>query len=278
VQDARARYAGVLGSPIAHSLSPVLHLAAYEHLGLTGWSYRAIECEEQDLPQLIGRVRGDPAFGGYSLTMPLKLAVLPLVDELDRRAEQVGAVNTVVPREGGLFGANTDVPGMVNALREGGIDAVTTPVVLGGGGSAQAAIAALGLLGATKVTVVVRNRHRVAGLVAVADRSGVELIARDWSPAGLPAADLVISAVPAAAWEALAPWTQNWPAATTLFDLVYAPWPTVLADAAMRAGAPVLGGLELLVHQAVGQIELMTGHTVDVSVLRAAGERALAAR
>jgi shikimate dehydrogenase len=281
VQHAQAglgRYAAVLGSPIAHSLSPVLHMAAYEHLGLAGWSYRAIECAEQDLPQLIDQVRGDPAFAGYSLTMPLKLAVLALLDELEPRARQVGAVNTVVPREGGLFGANTDVPGLVNALREAGINTVANPIVLGGGGSAQAAIASLAVLGATKVQVVLRNRRRVAGLAEVADRSGVELVARDWSPAGLPEADLVISAVPAAAWEALVPWAQHWPRATSLFDLVYAPWPTVLADAAMRGGALVLGGLELLVHQAVGQIELMTGRTVDVSVLRAAGERALAER
>jgi shikimate dehydrogenase len=272
------KYAAVLGSPIAHSLSPVLHTAAYQHLGLSSWSYRAIECTEPDLPRLIGQVRGDPDFAGYSLTMPLKLAVLALLDELEPRAGQVGAVNTVVPRESGLFGANTDVPGMVNALREAGIDTLANPIVLGGGGSAQAAIASLAVLGATRVQVVVRNRRRVAALVEVADRVGVELVARDWSPAGLPEADLVISAVPAAAWEALAPWTQRWPPETSLFDLVYAPWPTVLADAAMRAGARVLGGLELLVHQAVGQIQLMTGRTVDVSVLRDAGERALAAR
>lgn len=276
-------HAGVLGSPIAHSLSPVLHRAAYQHLQLDDWSYQAIECTAQDLPQVLQAVRRDPEFGGYSLTMPLKLAVLPLLDERESLAEQVGAVNTVVPRAGGLYGANTDVPGMVNALRGAGITAVANPVILGGGGSAQAAIAALALLGATRVVVVVRNRERVAGLAAVAERSGVELVAWDWPPpdrpvAGLADADLVISAVPGGAAQSLTPWAHDWPPATTLFDLVYAPWPTVLAEAARQAGARVLGGLELLIHQAVGQVELMTGRTVAVAVLRAAGERALAAR
>ena len=271
-------HAAVLGSPIAHSLSPVLHRAAYEHLALEGWSYRAIECTADALPERISQARRDPSFGGYSLTMPLKLAVLPLLDDLEQLADQVGAVNTVVPQAGGLYGANTDVPGMVSALQEAGITSIANPVVLGGGGSAQAAIAALGLLGAAKVSVVVRDQRRVDGLAAVAERSGVELVIRDWSPAGPDEADLVISAVPAGAREALAPWARNWGPATALFDLVYAPWPTPLAAAAERAGARVLGGLELLVHQAVGQIALMTGRTVDVAILRAAGERALAAR
>ena len=119
--------------------------------------------------------------------------------------------------------------------------------------------------------MVVRNRAGSPGLAEVAERSGVELVVRDWIAGRAAEADLVISAVPAAAAEALAPWAQRWPPGTGLFDLVYAPWPTVLADAARRAGARVLGGLELLVHQAVGQIELMTGR--DDRRGRAAGRR-----
>lgn len=262
--------AAVLGSPIAHSLSPVLHKAAYAHLQLAGWSYRAIECTSDGLPALVQRAGVDPEFGGYSLTMPLKIVVLPLLDELEPLAERVAAVNTVVPREGGLYGANTDAPGMVNALREAGIAAVVNPAVLGGGGSAQAAIVALALLGAQSVRVAVRNRERAARLAAVAQRCGIELVIAEWHPALLFGADVVVSTVPANASEALAPLAAAWPSEAALFDLVYAPWPTPLAAAASQAGARVLGGLDLLVHQAVGQVALMTGQHVDVAVLRQA--------
>jgi shikimate dehydrogenase len=268
--------AAVLGSPIAHSLSPVLHRAAYAHLQLSDWSYGAVECTVEDLPDLIRRGRNDSGFGGYSLTMPLKVAVLALLDELEPLARRVGAVNTVVKRERAMYGANTDVPGMVAALLEAGITTVTRPVVLGGGGSAQAAIAALGVLGAPGLRVAVRNRARAASLAAVARASGIELAVEGWDPAVTRDSDLVISTVPAGASDALAVWAAAWPANAALFDLVYAPWPTPLAIAARQAGAPVLGGLDLLVHQAVGQVALMTGCQVDVAVLRAAGERALA--
>ena len=271
-------WAAVLGSPISHSLSPVLHRAAYAHLQLTSWHYEAIECTTADLPGVIRGARDESDFGGYSLTMPLKISVLPLLDELEPLAQRVAAVNTVVKRDGILYGANTDVPGMVNALREAGVTAVANPLVLGGGGSAQAALAAVALLGASKVRVAVRNRARAEGLSAVAARCSVELTIADWDPALLEGSDLVISAVPGSAAHSLREWGAGWSRDTTLFDLVYAPWPTPLAAAARLGGARVLGGLDLLVHQAVGQIALMTGRVVEVEVLREAGERALRGR
>jgi shikimate dehydrogenase len=263
-------WAAVLGSPIAHSLSPVLHRAAYAQLGLTDWSYDAIECTTHALPELISRGRGDADFGGYSLTMPLKVAVLPQLDELDPLAQRVGAVNTVVRREAGLFGANTDVPGLVNALLEAGVTGPRQPVVIGGGGSAQAAVAALAQLGASQIRVVLRSAHRAGALRTVAAESGVELEVVGYESAALAGADLVISAVPAGASADLAGWGSAWESGALLFDLVYAPWPTPFAETAIAAGVRVLGGLDLLVHQAVGQIELMTGRTVGVDVLRAA--------
>lgn len=271
-------WANVLGSPIAHSLSPVLHRAAYAHLGLTGWSYTARECTSQKLAGVFTAARTDPGFAGFSLTMPLKVTALPLMDELEPLATRVQAVNTVVPRAGGLFGANTDVPGMVAALIEAGLTTFERPVVLGAGGSAQAAVAALAAMGAPSVRVAARSAHRASALSDVARASGIELQVVGWDRAATGEADLVISAVPGTAGESLAPWIEVWPAPAPLFDLVYAPWPTPLAVAAERAGAQVLGGLDLLVHQAVGQVALMTGRQIDVAVLRAAGEAALGGR
>jgi shikimate dehydrogenase len=269
-------WAAVLGSPIAHSLSPVLHRAAYAELGLDDWRYEAIECTADGLPELISRAHGDPEFGGYSLTMPLKLAVLPLLDELLPVAHRVGAVNTVVRRDGRLFGANTDVLGLVNALREAGVDRPKRPVVLGGGGSAQAAVAALAELGAKRMWVGLRSMARAPGLHAVAEDSGIRLETADFGAGVVDGADLVISAVPGTASQELAGWNVNWRSGAVLFDLIYAPWPTPFAAAAIASGARVLGGLDLLAHQAVGQISLMTGLDIDVAVLREAGQRALA--
>ena len=271
-------HAAVLGSPIAHSLSPVLHRAAYAHLRLADWRYDAIECTPERLPALLASARTDADFGGYSLTMPLKLTAVPLVDELEPLARQVGAVNTVVRRPDGLFGANTDVPGMVAALIEAGLHGPLVPasaVVLGGGGSSQAAIAALAAVGVHQVGVALRSPGRAGALHDVADSAGVKLTVLGWTPSAVCDAELVVSAVPA---EAADDFAASWPATTTLFDLVYAPWPTALATAAQAAGARVIGGLDLLIHQAVGQVALMTGRTVPVDVLRAAGEQALGRR
>jgi shikimate dehydrogenase len=269
-------HAAVLGSPIGHSLSPALHRAAYAALGLSGWTYTAIECDAAALPDRLRAVRDDPAFGGYSLTMPLKLAALPLVDRLEPLARRVRAVNTVVRRDGGLAGFNTDVPGMVSALHAAGVTDVRTPTVLGGGGSAQAALAALAVLGARQVRVLLRNPAKAGPLEVVAAEVGVELAVLPW---GRPEdTDLIVSTVPGGAADPLADLLEDlaWPGTAPLFDIVYDPWPTRLAEAAMAVGVPVIGGLDLLAAQAVGQVEVMTGHLIDVEVLRAAGLRALA--
>jgi shikimate dehydrogenase len=267
--------AAVLGSPIAHSLSPVLHRAAYAALGLSGWSYEAVECDSSQLAGQLGAAREDDAFGGYSLTMPLKLTALELVDELEPLAERVGAVNTIVRRDGHLVGYNTDVPGMVAAVHAAGIADVRAPVVLGGGGSAQAALAALAVLGAPSVRVLLRDPRKGEALERVADEVGIALDVQPW---GRPEeTDLIVSTVPSGAADPLAELLDGfaWPGSAALFDILYHPWPTRLAEVAQAAGVPVIGGLELLAAQAVGQIELMTGRVVDVGILRAAGEQAL---
>jgi shikimate dehydrogenase len=267
----------VLGSPIAHSLSPALHRAAYAELGLRTWSYTAIECTSDTLATRLTDARADPGFAGYSLTMPLKLTALPLVDELEPLARTVGAVNTVVPVDGRLVGCNTDVGGMVSALHAAGIDDVQAPTVLGGGGSARAALAALAVLGADTVRVLMRDPAKAEPLRPIAEQVGVGLVVEPW---GRPEdTDLIVSTVPAGAADPLAELLADfaWPGTAALFDILYHPWPTPLAAVAQAAGVVVVGGLDLLAAQAVGQVELMTGHVIDVEVLLAAGRQALEA-
>lgn len=272
------RWAAVLGSPVGHSLSPALHRAAYRSLGLAGWSYDAIECRAGELPAWLEQARADARFAGYSLTMPLKVTAVPLVDVLEPLAGRVGAVNTVTRRAGELVGSNTDVPGMVLALSEAGITGAQHAVVLGAGGSAQAALAALAELGRPPVVALVRRPERAAALLGVADVVGVALEVRPWGD--VPETDLVIATTPAGATDELAAAVAagHWPSGAALFDILYAPWPTPLAAAVLARGERVVGGAELLVAQALGQVELMTGRSVPTAVLRAAMDDAPAVR
>ena len=132
----------MLGSPISHSLSPVLHRAAYAELGLTWWRYEAIECDEAGLPALLDSC--GPDWAGLSLTMPLKRVALTVADEVSPLAQAVGAANTLVfSPDGGRRADNIDVAGMVSALREAGLTRVEQAVILGAGGTAQSALAAV---------------------------------------------------------------------------------------------------------------------------------------
>jgi shikimate dehydrogenase len=274
--------AAVLGSPIAHSLSPVLHRAAYAELGLTGWSYQAIECSEAGLPGLLAGCDG--GWAGLSLTMPLKRAVLPLLGQVEPLAAEVGAANTVTFDGGAMTGHNTDVPGMIAALAEAGVPAaeVSGPgraLILGGGATAWSALASLRGLGAAEATAAVRDQARAADLLAAATRLGMrvrlipfgEYPGRGWR--------LLISTVPAGAADIyLKRILRTTPAAWAVLDVVYHPWPTPLAAAARQAGAITVGGFELLLHQAGPQVELMTGKPAPIAAMRAAGLAELARR
>ena len=266
--------AAVLGSPIAHSLSPVLHHAGYAALGLDGWTYTAIECAEAGLPALIASCGS--GWAGLSLTMPLKRAVLPLLDTVDPVAADTGGANTVVFGGNRRHGYNTDVAGMVAALAEAGMTAPKSAVILGAGATACSALAALRDLGLTTVTVAVRDPARAGGLQTVAERLRVAVTLQALADQGagqLPPPDLLISTVPASAPDFLAEhYVAGVPAPACVFDVVYAPWPTRLAQAAQDAGATVVGGFELLLHQAAGQFELMTGHQpAPLAAMRTAG-------
>ncbi|AXG76874.1 shikimate dehydrogenase [Streptomyces paludis] len=269
-----ARRAAVLGSPIAHSLSPALHRAAYRELGLAHWSYDRFEVDEAGLPGFLGGL--DASWAGLSLTMPLKRAVIPLLDSITDTAASVETVNTVViGADGRRTGDNTDIPGMIAALRERGVEKADSAAILGAGATASSALAALSRICTGPVTAYVRSDARAAEMRGWGERLGVDLRTADWAAA--PAAfdaPLVIATTPAGTTDALAASVPGRPG--TLFDVLYEPWPTPLAAAWSRGGGAIVSGLDLLVHQAVLQVERMTGLSpAPLREMRAAGTAAL---
>ena len=270
------RRAAVLGSPIMHSLSPVLHGAAYQALDLHGWHYDKIECDEPGLSRLVDSM--GPEWAGLSLTMPLKQVALTIADEVSPLAEAVGAANTLVfLATGGRRADNTDMAGMVAALREAGLTRVEQAVILGAGGTAQSALAAVRELGHRSPIVLVRNLARTGELRETAERLGMRpTISDGLFTEPLPAADLVISTLPGGAADPLS--HTRWRPDTMMLDVVYAPWPTPFAGSALAAGCPVVSGLTVLLYQAVAQVELMTGHPGPVEAMRTALVAAVAAR
>ncbi|MGW1725243.1 shikimate dehydrogenase [Streptomyces sp. NPDC002306] len=277
VRATDARRAAVLGSPIAHSLSPVLHRAAYAELGLVDRTYDRFDVDEAALPGFFAEL--GPEWAGLSLTMPLKRAVIPLLDEISETAASVEAVNTVVfTGDGRRVGDNTDIPGMVAALRERGVDQVDSAAVLGAGATASSALAALARVCTGEVVAYVRSAERAAEMRRWGERLEVDVRIADWADAAealhFP---LVVATTPAGTTDALAAAVPERP--TTLFDVLYDPWPTTLAARWSMYGGAVVSGLDLLVHQAVLQVERMTGRApAPVEAMRKAGEHALAAR
>ncbi|TFV58885.1 shikimate dehydrogenase [Mycobacterium sp. PS03-16] len=274
----RPRRAAVLGSPIAHSRSPQLHLAAYRALGLADWTYERIECSAGQLPALVGGL--GPEWVGLSVTMPGKFAALQIADERTARAELVGSANTLVRIPAGWRADNTDVDGVTGALREvtgAGWDGAqrATAVVVGSGGTAPAAVVALAGLGARHVTIVARNPDRAAPLTELAGRVGMTGHWCDFVDPALPGtiadAAAVVSTVPADAAAAHLPALAG---ARVLLDAIYDPWPTPLAAAVTAAGGQVVSGLHMLLHQAFTQVSQFTGCPAPEEAMRAALQQA----
>jgi shikimate dehydrogenase len=265
----------VLGSPIAHSLSPALHRAAYVHLGID-WTYDAVEVDSSGLPPFLETLDG--TWRGLSLTMPLKRAVMPLVDSVDEWAQLAGAANTVLLDGQRRTGYNTDVPGAVSAVGERVHDPVRSAVVIGGGATAASVLLALAELGCRTATLLVRDEARAVETVAAVGRHprAPELAVSTIAGASELEADLVVSTVPAAAQ------TPALLAACAriraVFEVVYDPWLTPFAQSAMDTDRPLVSGLDLLAHQAVLQVDLMTGEPVPVDLVRDAGHAELARR
>lgn len=257
--------AAVLGSPIAHSLSPVLHTAGYEAAGLTGWEYSRIECVAEDLPRVVGEA--DPSFCGFSVTMPCKFAALEFADEATQRAVEIGSANTLTRIDGRWRADNTDCEGALAALRELLGDAIPQRAVLvGAGGTARAVMWALRELGAREVTVVNRS-DRSAEYAELGRGMDVRFIPLDaHAQRAAMDADVVVSTVPAHVLGEHAKALGHAP----LFDVIYAPWPTALAVRAASNGYPTVGGLSMLAGQSYAQFEQFTGVAAPREAMRAA--------
>lgn len=264
--------AGVLGSPIAHSLSPVLHTAAYAALGLDDWEYTA---ERVGANHLLAHVASlDPSWRGLSLTMPLKEVAFQAVDAVSDVAVATGAVNTLVRSSSGSWhGDNTDVHGIAEGLAESGVRHADRAVLVGSGATARSAVAALAVLGVRHVDFMVRDGIRDATL-AQAVAAGMTTSRRamgDWPEH----VDLVVSTVPSGGGAAADTLPEG---GRTLLDVVYGGGPSPFAEAARARGYAVVPGTTILLHQATEQVRLMTGRPAPVEAMRTALEEALARR
>lgn len=278
--------AAVLGHPIEHSRSPLLHSTAYRELGVE-IGYTAIDTLPEQAAAFARRLRTEPGWVGVSVTMPMKDALIPFIDAPSPRVRRLGALNTVMVRrdEHGvtLLAENTDVDGIVRALDLQGAGAQETsgtrgaPVVaiLGNGNTAMAALEACALMGAGRVELLVRNPARAADALDLAATLGLEATAHPYTEAAgrIFGYDAVISTLPARAADS---WLQALgldgvaaensgsnagalkPGAV-LLDVAYDPWPSALATAWEAAGGRVVSGLSMLVHQGVEQVKLFSG-------------------
>jgi shikimate dehydrogenase len=270
VTSTATRHAAVIGAPVAHSLSPVLHNAAFAALGLSDWTYTRIECAADGVPALVAGL--DSSWVGLSVTMPDKRAALAVASSATSRAVQVGAANTLVPVSGGWRADNTDVDGVLGALRAScGFTSGTRAVLLGAGGTATAALVALASVGVRDVSLVVRSVSRAAEAESCASRLGLALDIVTWDTADFAAlaasSDVLVSTVPPAATEPIATALAEAPC---VLDVIYHPWPTPLAYAVEKQGRTLATGLDMLLHQAFGQAEQFTNHPAPREAMRAA--------
>lgn len=250
--------AAVVGSPIDHSRSPLLHNAGYRELGLSDWEYGRFECTATQLPELVGKA--DESYVGFSVTMPAKFAALEFAHEATDRASEIGSANTLVRTESGWRADNTDCDGIAGALAElldGGSLKGAHALVLGGGGTARPALWTLAAAGVEKLTVLNRS-DRSAELAPLATSRGARFTMADFSgnlkeiAAG---ADLIVSTVPAEVLSGM----ERQLAHAPIFDVIYEPWPTPLTIQAAANGHRTVGGHVMLAHQAYGQFEQFTG-------------------
>ncbi len=247
--------AAVLGSPIEHSLSPVLHNAGYEAAGLTGWHYSRQQCVADDLADLVRNA--DPSFRGFSVTMPCKFAALAVADEVTDRAREIGSANTLTRIDDNRWRAdNTDCEGVIAAIGELlGPDSPVHAVIVGAGGTARAVMWAFRHIGVREVTVVNRT-DRSGEYTDLAAGMVLNFVDFEAPLADITSAsDLVISTVPAGAADYVASDLAHAP----VFDVIYDPWPTRLAVEAAANGYRTVGGLSMLAGQAYAQFEQFTG-------------------
>jgi shikimate dehydrogenase len=256
----------VVGSPIGHSLSPVLHRAAYQALGLTGWSYGRAEVRAGELAAYVAAL--PTGWVGLSVTMPGKEEALALAAVAGDEARLTGAANTLVRTDAGWRADNTDVAGLAAALSEAGAVG-RTALVVGSGATARSALVALHRCGVTEVVLQVRRTARVDTL-ALADTLGLTVRTLRYGGPAPDAADLdlAVSTVPAGGGPAPLPTGDV--AGLVALDVVYDPWPTAWAGELARRGARVVSGESMLLHQAARQVQLMTGLPAPLEAMRRA--------
>ncbi|WP_376780247.1 shikimate dehydrogenase [Corynebacterium vitaeruminis] len=261
--------AAVLGQPIEHSLSPVIHNAGYAAAGLDDWEYGRFECAAGDLAGIVGGA--DESYRGFSVTMPAKFAALEFADELTERARLIGSANTLVRTDSGWRADNTDCLGVLGALAELGITSLSktdAAVVVGGGGTARPALWALTELGVGQILLINRT-DKSDELRPLAERGGAEFSYSGFEE-GIgdlcAGAAVVISTVPSAA---IAGWEEQL-AGGPVLDVIYDPWPTPLVTAARAKGYSAVGGHSMLLHQGLSQFEQYTGHPAPEAAMRAA--------
>lgn len=282
----------IVGSPVAHSLSPVMHNAGYSALGLTGFRYSAVECPVEEFPAWLRGLRdptagGDARWTGLSVTAPLKQVVIPLLDVVTPRARRIGALNTVTwDAAGAAHGENTDAYGIEQALAGGGARPAGRCCLVGAGGTAMSAVDALAAGGGRELTVVARSRRRSEPALRLAAQLGLTTsfaeLGSAAAAAALAGAEATVLTLPPAA---AADWAAGLDGTASragppglLLDVTYHPWPTPAVQAWRRTGGTAIGGFEMLVHQAAGQFRLMTGRDAPLDVMREAGQAELTHR
>ena len=262
--------AAVLGFPIAHSLSPVLHTKAFDLLGIAG-SYQAIEVASGGLAEFL---KSQGAIYDYlSLTMPLKEEVLVIAEssgiEVDDLALQIQSVNTLIRNGSDWSATSTDGSGFVKALANAGYDHFNSVLILGAGGTARAVAGALDDI-ADSVSIMGRSVRRNAGIAACFRKVSPEFIVWD-DQIDLRQFDLIVNTTPSGAADLVA---ENIPSKVEglLFDVLYKPWPTLIARRWSDVGGKVISGLELLLYQGIDQINIVhpLGREIIDDQLRAA--------
>lgn len=261
----------VIGDPVAHSLSPLLHQTMIDQTG-TAYRYDVRTVRPEELPAFV-RWAKDGGCAGFNVTMPHKEAILPLLDEVDATAASCGAVNTVCIREGRAIGHNTDGTGFLDSLAgQGFYPQGRTVLLLGAGGAAKAVGHALAAAGAGRVIVCARRLERAAALAAQLPGCGEGIVlAQDAIQQAASACDLLVNATPLgmAGSPAFArlDFLQAMPPHAVVYDLVYHPRRTALLEAAARQGLRTVGGIDLLIRQAVRAFTFFTGETPDTAAL-----------
>lgn len=278
--------AGIIGWPVAHSVSPAMHNAAFEALGMD-WRYELLPTPPDAVEKRIAELRG-PKFAGANVTIPHKQAVIPFLDEVVDAADVVGAVNTIVADGDALIGYNTDIAGIHWAFAQNHVaPAGWNVVVLGAGGAARAALYALGSVGVAHITVFNRTPERALNLVADLRSylNGFELTAASLADVGrlqgaVARADLLVNATSVGMHPDISasplPDEVEVPAGVVVFDMVYNPQRTHLLQKAALNGARTVGGLDMLVGQGIEAFKLWTGRIPPVDLMQQAALAALA--